>query len=213
MVLAMAAGPAQAAGQPAGDPRQIATDVARDGGLQTDLPSQVEQPPDTTTDFGLHLPTSLFDITLWIALLCAAAVLAYVIGDILPRGGIARRSRWGMAADPTTAGPVRGADEAQVAADQLARDGRFVEAIHTLLLQSLSDVRKRLDMRFADSLTSREIMRRAKLPGQAELALRDIVGWVERAYFGTHPTGAGDYHACRDRYETFRQALQDEARA
>ena len=37
------------------------------------------------------------------------------------------------------------------AADELAAQGRFVEAMHVLLLQALADIRRRLDEEFADS--------------------------------------------------------------
>jgi len=85
--------------------------------------------------------------------------------------------------------------------------------MHVLLLQSLSEMRKRLDLRFADSLTSREIMRRASVSKRARTALHDIVAAVERAYFGEHPAEAADYAACRTRFRTFSHALHDDPKA
>ena len=80
-----------------------------------------------------------------------------------------------------------------------------------LLLQGLDEMRRRLDQRFADSLTSREIMRRAKVSSNARAALRDIVDWVERAYFGGHPAVAEDYAACRKSFAAFAEALKEGA--
>ena len=80
-----------------------------------------------------------------------------------------------------------------------------------LLLQGLDEMRRRLDQRFADSLTSREIMRRAKVSSGAKAALRDIVDWVERAYFGAYPAGAEDYAACRKSFVAFAEALKEGA--
>jgi hypothetical protein len=211
MLLTIGAAPARAADPSATDPGQVAIEVARDGDIQTELPTAAPLPPPSAIE--LNPPMSVLDIALWIAVLCGAGVIAYFISDILPKGGLARRSRWGAADDPAgTAGP-RSGEAAQIAADQLAQQGRFVEAIHVLLLQSLAEVRRRLDLRFADSLTSREIVRRAGLPNRAEQALSDIVERVERAYFGTHPTGAEDYQACRERYEVLSRALLDKAPA
>jgi hypothetical protein len=210
MQVAIGAAPAGAADLSAADPGQVAVEAVRDGDIQTDLPMAAPLPPSW---INLNLPMSVFDVALWIAVLCGAGVIAYFISDILPKGGIARRSRWGAAADAAGTGGPRSGEAAQIAADQLAQQGRFVEAIHVLLLQSLNEVRRRLDLRFADSLTSREIVRRAGLPNRAEQALRDIVERVERAYFGTHPTGAEDYQACRERYEVLSQALLDRAPA
>lgn len=209
LFLAIGIGDARAADQTS--PGQAAAAAVRADDIQTELPTTVTAPEPAGAPFSLS--GSALNISLWIAILCATVVLAYFIADILPRGGIARRSRWGMAADAADPLAPRGGDAVPAAADQLAQQGRFAEAIHALLLQGLSDVRKRLDLRFADSLTSREIVRRGGLPGGAQQALRDIVERVERAYFGTHPTGAEDYHACRERYEALHQALHAGGRA
>jgi hypothetical protein len=209
LLLAIGIGDARAADQ--ATPGQAAAAAVRDDDIQTELPNAVPPPEPAGAPFSLS--GSALNVSLWIAILCAAAVLAYFIADILPRGGIARRSRWGTAPDAADPLAPRGGEAVPAAADQLAQQGRFAEAIHALLLQGLSDVRKRLDLRFADSLTSREIVRRGGLPGGAQRALRDIVERVERAYFGTHPTGAEDYRACREHYEALRQALREGARA
>ena len=77
-----------------------------------------------------------------------------------------------------------------------------------LLLQALADMRSRLDVAIADSLTSREILRRAAVSPTAKSALQEIVGAVERAYFGDHPAGEHDYVACRDNFSAFVGALR-----
>jgi len=60
-----------------------------------------------------------------------------------------------------------------------SREGRFVEAMHALLLQSLADIRQQLDEQFADSLTSREILRGTKLTSHGRTSLHRIVAAVE----------------------------------
>jgi len=54
-------------------------------------------------------------------------------------------------------------------------------------------------------------MRRAKVSANARAALRDIVDWVERAYFGAHPAVAEDYAACRQSFVAFAEALKEGA--
>jgi Domain of unknown function (DUF4129) len=76
-----------------------------------------------------------------------------------------------------------------------------------LLLQGLDELRMRLDLRFADSLTSREIVSRSKAPADAKAALRDIIQWVERAYFGDHPADRTGYDACRRSFLALGSAL------
>jgi hypothetical protein len=101
--------------------------------------------------------------------------------------------------------------EQVVAADELAQQGRFVDAMHVLLLQGLADIRRHLDEQFADSLTSREILRSTKLSDQGRVSLRDIITRVEWTYFGEHPAGSSDYAACRDSFNALARALHGTA--
>ena len=73
------------------------------------------------------------------------------------------------------------------AADELAAQGHFVEAMHVLLLQALADIRRRLREEFADSMTSREILRSKHLSDDLRGPLREVVNRVEVTYFGEQP--------------------------
>ena len=99
------------------------------------------------------------------------------------------------------------------AADELAGEGRYAEAMHVLLLRGLADIRARLDEPFADSLTSREILRSTRLPDKARDSLRDVVGRVEWTYFGEYPAGQQDYAACRTSFNALERALHGSAAA
>jgi hypothetical protein len=152
-------------------------------------------------------------VLLWIAVAVGAVVIALYLRDILPGGGFARRKKWDADdSDPGQAGAGAEA-EARINADELARLGRFVEAMHVLLLQALADMHRRLDETIVDSLTSREILRRAKVSPVAKSALQEIIGAVERAYFGDHPAGESDYLSCRTNFVAFVGALRAGARA
>jgi hypothetical protein len=179
------------------DPEKAARDSIRALDLQTDLPHERKSEP-----IKLHLPPEL----VWVLLACGAAFVLYAMRDSL-----VWRSRagddWGEAGPDGPASGARSDADALVAADDLARQGRFVDAMHTLLLQSLADIRRRLGIEFADSLTSREILRGTRLPPQGGASLRAIVAAVEWTYFGGYPAAFADYSACRKSFEDLRQAL------
>ena len=94
----------------------------------------------------------------------------------------------------------------------LAHQGRFGEAMHVMLLQGLAALRDALGERLADSLTSREVLRRTGLSEPGRILLSEIVGRVEKSHFGHFPTAREDYIACRQNFEGLMQALHGEAR-
>jgi hypothetical protein len=186
------------------DVQKIAEQAIRRLDLQTELP-RVPEPPR----FTFKLP----DEVLWVVIVIAVALLLYAFRDLIP----VLRSRQSGAWDGEEAAPtaVAGRSPAAVlgAADELAAAGRFVEAMHVLLLQGLADIRARLDEQFADSLTSREILRSAKLSEVGRRSLRDIVDRVEWTYFGEHPAALADYVACRESFHALAQTLEQGAHA
>jgi hypothetical protein len=149
---------------------------------------------------------------LWLAIVIGLACLAYVGKDVIP---LWRRTGDGAWGETATGGEVaaQSAELATMAADELAEQGRFVEAMHVLLLRSLADIRERLGERFADSLTSREILRGARLSDPGRALLRDIIARVEWTYFGEHPAAASDYQACRDSFNALARTLEGGAGA
>jgi Domain of unknown function (DUF4129) len=166
--------------------------------LQTDLKLGREQ-----FQLNLRLPPEL----VWGALICAALLLAYAIyRDALPFWR-RRGEEWDGSGSDADASAPAGAQDALTTADALSREGRFVEAIHLLLLQGLADIRQRLGMQFEDSLTSREILRRARLSSQGRTSLQEMVAAVEWTYFGGYPAELADYTACRRSFANLRQAL------
>jgi hypothetical protein len=184
--------------QAAADAQTTAAEAIRRLDLQTELPHGVE--PDIARFFSwpIKLPPEI-SLILWTAIFCAALFLLYLFivharGDLFARWRLMAEG----AGDPAAGGAHRpqAPAEAMITADELARQGRFVEAMHTLLLQSLADMRQRLDERFADSLTSREILRSSRLPDNGRASLRELIARVELSYFGHHPAGPADYNAC-----------------
>jgi hypothetical protein len=99
-------------------------------------------------------------------------------------------------------------EAAQADADELARQGQFGPAMHILLLKSLGELRRFLNLTIAVSLTSREILSRPGLNQEARAALTDLVNRVELAWFGAQEVGAAEYAACRLSFEALTGALR-----
>ncbi|HKX10467.1 MAG TPA: hypothetical protein VJN67_19870 [Stellaceae bacterium] len=187
------------------DSRDAAASAVRSLDLQTDLPRELTP----VTDWHFQLPAEVF----WLILIVGLAALLFAFWDELPIWRLGGRRDWSEGDEAGIASEAHTPEAVAAAADDLARQGRFGEAMHALLLQSLADVRRRLDEQFADSLTSREILRSTKLPTQGREPLREIIARVERTHFGEYFAGPQDYTACRDRFAELERVLHATAPA
>jgi len=195
------------AGHLAAQTRQQVQDAAdraiRRLDLQTEFPR--ESPPP---DLHFNLPPE----TIWVVVAIAVGILLYALRDLIPFWRSGSGNAWAQE-EPAPDG--RPGDQAVILeeADELAAAGRFVEAMHVLLLQGLAHMRHRLDQQFSDSLTSREILYSTTLPEAARAALRDVVNRVELTYFGKRPAALADYSACRESFNSLTQSLYGRAAA
>jgi hypothetical protein len=82
--------------------------------------------------------------------------------------------------------------------DALAASGAFTEAVHHLLLLVQERLRSRIEHGIQVSLTSREILRRAKLPREGATAFATLVAAVEVSLFGMRSANAATYALCRE---------------
>ncbi len=190
---------------PAESIESAAAQAIRRRDIQAELPQDKEE-----TGWELRLPE--LDMTtwvLWFAIAFGVAAVLYPLRDQLLLGRLRRSKDWGTSGEGSAAGaPSSHLASASVNAEELARQGRYRDAIHLLLLHALNEMRQRLKAQFADSLTSREILRAAPLPAEGSLALRDMITQVERSYFGEYPVAADDYAACRASFDVFVLHLQ-----
>jgi hypothetical protein len=177
--------------------------------LQTEIPGD---PRPSWLD--LDLPTiNISTWMLWAIILIAVVFVLYSVRDDLPRLLFGQSKRWGdIDSEEAGIGTAATPAQAAMAADDLASQGHYVEAMHVLLLRAIAEMRERLGADFARSLTSREILRRAKLPDVTKAALRDIITRVELCYFGAYPAAAEDYAACRDSFDRFMGQLGPQAK-
>jgi hypothetical protein len=181
--------------------RQWAAEAVRELGLQGELPRRADDPPP----YSVAVPKEL----VWVAVLGGVGVFAFYLSGLLPSFGGGSGGAWDAAdGDPDASGSRPAADAA--AADAVARAGRFAEAMHMTLLVGVAAIRDHFGEEIADSLTSREILRRGRLPEAGRGFLREIVARVERSHFGRHPAAGSDYAACRAALDGLLQALRRE---
>ena len=153
--------------------------------------------------WNLHLPHSLSEFILWALVihrrardrLCAAQQLA---------GLGPHASAWApkAKAEQSLGDGKPSLEGARREAEDLAREGRFDEAMHVLLLRAVGELRDNLKLTIADSLTAREIERRAPLDERGKSAFGRMVHAVEHVVFGQAPADA-------DAYDSLPRRLRD----
>lgn len=88
-------------------------------------------------------------------------------------------------------------------ADRLAAGGQYADAVHLLLLRSVSDIERRQPRALRVSLTAREIAALEALPESGRSAFGLIARVVEGSLFGGAPVSAVHFADCRRAYEAF----------
>lgn len=161
---------------------------------QTELPEERRPEPAPSRSDGLGWAKAL-------VIVLAGAVA--VVGVLALVRGVSGRRRAAHAAPPAPATVAPVLDDVPIdEIESLAAAGRYEEAVHVLLLQSLAAVARTVSA-LPVSLTSREVLARAPLPEGAGAELGAIVDAVETSWFGGRPVGREGFEACRERYRRF----------
>lgn len=156
---------------------------------------------------GGGAPNALFAYLMWACVFVGVAVLAFWLA----------RELAGYTGDASIDDPKGGdrdePDRAVVErplgdADELARQGLYAEAIHTLLLRTLQELVRSAQVRVAPANTSREILARVPLLGDARSALAGLITAVEVTHFGDGVPTADDYGRCRQQFNVFATAFR-----
>ena len=87
--------------------------------------------------------------------------------------------------------------------DALAAAGKYDEAVHTLLLRSIEDIKVNNPRAVARDLTGREISALPILSDTARTVFSGISQRVERSLFGGRKLSLEDFKICREAYEGF----------
>ena len=190
-------------------------------GLQTELPIQDPSSPfpddrlqeilDARLPFNMSAQTAKYLLYTAVAILVIMAAMTFhanMWSDSRSRR-IARKGEEEVSSEAVSTRMGK----AQLEADDFARNGDFAEAMHVLLLQSISELRRRLAVPISISLTSREILYKTPLLPEGRSAFSDIIGRVEISYFGTHLPSEEDYLACRHSFDILSESLKQGAAA
>jgi hypothetical protein len=184
------------------EPNDLASRALDAIGAQREMPSLSATHGWSLFNFNLFDLGDIADILfLALLLLCLGLIATSILR------ARARRSIPWQTSVAVTQSPAGGASPHLERAEAHARDGRFAEAIHELLLQALADIRSVHGTALAPSLTSREILRQASLAESARAALRVLIGRVEWTWFGLRAAESTDYQAGRADLDQLRHAL------
>lgn len=169
----------------------------------TDKPASPTAPPPTASE-----APGIVRYLLWAIVIVGIPVIVWSLRGSLQLVGRSRKIvvQEEGASSPSLEQSNR-MTEARLEADDLARQGRYGEAMHLLLLNSLSEMRRQLGISFAISLTSREIVRRVQMPDTGRDSLTAIIRSVERTHFGGEDADQADYSDCRIHFENLKQSL------
>ena len=85
-------------------------------------------------------------------------------------------------------------------AQRLARDGRFDEAVHVLLLTATDILAARRNLLISNERTSRELLRELPINEDERSRFRHLVQAVELSLFGGRPVTEADYISCDEAY-------------
>jgi hypothetical protein len=181
--------------------RERTARILADRSYQTALPSE---PVPPRIDLPLGPLEVLLRVLLWLGLgvlvVLAVTWVARRLGRFVPDAP----------APAAAAAPRADVGRRQLgAAEALAAEGRFGEAIHVLLLDTLDALSRAA--RLSPSLTSREIAARVPLPARAREALSGLVAAVEISWFGGTEPGEPDYRLCVDRFRAFLETYREPA--
>lgn len=175
-----------------------AAEILGDAGYQRTLPAAVVPPELWHLDLGALGP--VLRVLLWVALAVLALLAVTWIGRRLGGGARDVEAPPEVASDGAVPLPAENAEA-------LAAEGRFAEAIHVLLLDTLETLARA--GRLPRSLTSREIAGRVPLAPGARAALAALVEAVEVVWFGGAVPEEADFRRCLQRFQAFRDAYRD----
>lgn len=184
--------------------------LKRDETYQMELADPIPQRPPSAFEkaigrffnaiFSFLAP--LLEIGFWLGLGALALGAAYLIGRAIYETRFAKPAPK-KADEPEV--PLYQPAEAQARilldeVDKLAAEGRFGEAVHTLLFRSIQDIDRNRPNVVRRSLTAREIGNLSVLTADAQTAFSTIAGVSELAHFGGVSVNKAGFETARAAY-------------
>lgn len=156
--------------------------------------------------------SAIMQVVMWgVLIVLGALFIVWIVSELSRYGGDAAlepsaesHARIQAAVDNILDKPLGDADE-------IAKQGNFAEAIHTLLLRTLQELVRSAAVRVEPAMTSREILARVPLLADARDALAGLITAVEITHFGDEPANADDYARCRQQFNVFATTLRARA--
>jgi len=214
MVLAFVLATSASIGQ-AATVQEVSRAVLSNGGYQDSLPgvgSDASNSLDAKNVFPVgdlvrNAALSSATVTLFQFVLYAALVILVCLGLVILFRARTRRNT--SMEEGAISGPHNGILLArefdhQHVADGLAREGRFSEAVHVLLLWAIELLRLRYSVQ--DSSTARELLRHSTLSPRARRGFETLVKTTEVAHFGGRAVSADEYATCLAGFTEFQSA-------
>jgi hypothetical protein len=155
------------------------------------------------TPGGAGALSPIISMLMWALLIAGGVIVIFYVVRELGRGG----KRDARASDPAIAEepiPTEARLDAPLEdADRLAREGRYAEAIHTLLLRTFQELARAAASKVQPHLTSREILAGIPMLADGRDALGELVAVVELTWFGDDIPGEADWLRCRAQFDRF----------
>jgi len=195
--------------------------LKRNDSLQFDLPDA--PPPPKRSPWAeaigefiaalFKLLAPILQFVFWVGLGAIAAGAIYLIAQTIYEASKASRAK-NKTKDAPAPPPLYEPEHqrARILLDEidaLAAQGKYDEAVHTLLHRSIQDIDANRPNVIRRSLTSREIGELSILTEKAQDAFSQIAKIVEHSFFGGNPIGRAEFDEARAAYATL--ALGEQA--
>lgn len=171
--------------------RELAREVLADDRYQTEWPV-----PASNLDLFPRLPLALSELAtllFWTAIaVVAVLILIWIVQELSGRRGAATSGAPFAHGGPDATGADALGDH-----EALAREGRYTEAVHVLLLSAIRHLAARLETPPSPASTSRELSRTLPLDREGRDAFAYLVRQVERSLFGGIELDPDEYGRCR----------------
>jgi len=144
---------------------------------------------------------SIFYGIFWLGVGALVMVVLYLLATTIMAADLGSKNQKAEASPPPLYQPKKAQGRILLnEIDALAAQGKYAEAIHTLLFRSIQDIDANRPNVIRRSLTSREIGDLTILTPKARQVFSNIASIVERSFFGGQDIGEANFYTARAAY-------------